>query len=78
MFALIGNLSRPPIQMRLECGPALEVATSDRVLLDVADTALVLAFVRALEGAQARGVKPQYRAKVCRRSLDLTSRVAAS
>ena len=44
MFALIGNLAHPTIQMRLERRPALKAAISDRVLLDVANPALLLAF----------------------------------
>lgn len=39
--SLVGNLARPPIQMRLERRPALEPPAGVRVLLDVADSAFV-------------------------------------
>ena len=44
VFALVGDLARPPVQMRLERRPALKPAPGDRVLLDVADSAFVLPF----------------------------------
>lgn len=59
VFTLDGNFTCPSIQMRFKLGPALEASPGDRVLLDVADPALVLPFVLARYGAQARGVKPQ-------------------
>jgi hypothetical protein len=43
MFALVGNRARPSVEMGLECRPTLEAATSDRVLLDIAGLAFVLA-----------------------------------
>lgn len=42
MHTLIGNLARPPVQMRLERRPVLEPAAGDRIALDVADPAFVL------------------------------------
>jgi hypothetical protein len=38
---LVGDIARPSLKMRLECRPAVEAAAGDRILLDVADAALV-------------------------------------
>lgn len=44
VFTLVGDLARPPVQMRLERRPALEPAPGDGVLLDVAHSAFVFSF----------------------------------
>ena len=49
---------RPLREMRLQCVEALEALPRDRVLLHVADAALVLPLVRARYGAQARTEAP--------------------
>lgn len=47
MHTLIGNLARPPVQMRLERRPVLEPAAGNRIALDVADPRSSFPFVRA-------------------------------
>jgi len=78
MDARIGDLAHPPVKMRLERGPAVEAAPGDRVVLDVADAALVLALgARPVRRAGPRPKTPVAR-NACSRALNRTSRVAAS
>ena len=59
MDTLIGDLAHPPVEMRLERGPTVEAAPGDRVVLHVADAALVLALgPRAVGRASARPETP--------------------
>jgi hypothetical protein len=41
---LVGNIADPSVEVSLQCRPALEVSPGDRVLLHIANAALVLAF----------------------------------
>ena len=45
VFTLVGNIAYPPVQMCLKRHPTLEPAARNRILLDVADPALVLALL---------------------------------
>ena len=76
--ALVGHLARPFIKVGFKGGPGRKAAPGDGVLLDIPDAALVLPFVRARYGAQARGRKPQCLAKARSRALNSISWVNRS
>src|SRR5438445_466712 len=56
---LIGDLARPSVEMGFQCRPALELPSSNGVLLDIADATLVLPLgARPVGGTGARPKTP--------------------
>ena len=74
----VGHLAHPPGQVRLERAPRCEAPAGNGVVLDVTDTALVLTLGASTVGRTRDRPHVPVAGKACRRSVNSTSRVAAS
>ena len=71
MHPLIGNLACPVVKMRLKGRPTVKTATSNRVLFDIANAALVFAFGPGPIGGASLRPEPPVPGKGMQPSIEL-------